>query len=162
MDNERPISPFTDWSSLEEIPTRLDLEVEEAEVISITSNSDNDYVPHSPIYEPNSPVEDHPQPENSRDNGAPNIPTSPRRFPISQTLPGKNLSETVRFPISQTLSEESFPEQYSVIYLLTLEKGLQIPSLPGPELLEEEGVYLFKKLPPSLGVLDKGDTSWEE
>ena len=46
MDKERPISPFTDWSLLEEISTRLDLEVEEAEVISINSNNDNDYVPH--------------------------------------------------------------------------------------------------------------------
>ena len=63
--------------------------MEEAEVISINSNSDNDYVPHSPIYEPGSPVEDHPvedapegpQPEPSREDRAPNIPTSARREP---------------------------------------------------------------------------------
>ena len=70
----------------------------------------------------------------------------------------------MRFPIKsrlRSLPGESLPEQYSIIYLLTLRKGLQITSLPGQELLEEEGVYLCE-LPPSLGVLDKGGTSWEE
>ena len=42
LSSERPISPFMDWSSLGEMPTRIDLE--EAEVISIDSDSDNDYV----------------------------------------------------------------------------------------------------------------------
>ena len=48
IENERPPSHFTDWSSMEEMPTKLDLEVEEAEIIFITSNSysDNDYIPH--------------------------------------------------------------------------------------------------------------------
>ena len=46
LDNERPISPYMDWSSLGE-----------AEVISINSDSDNvpDYVPLEPMYEPGSP-----------------------------------------------------------------------------------------------------------
>ena len=44
----RPISPYTDWYSL--------ADEAEAEVISIHSdNSDNNYVPHSPVYEPDSP-----------------------------------------------------------------------------------------------------------
>ena len=89
MDNERPISPFIVWSSLGEIPSRPDFEVEEPEVISVNSNSDNDYVPCSPIYEPGSPVEDYPvqeapedpQPEPSREDRAPNIPNSARREP---------------------------------------------------------------------------------
>ena len=47
QDNVRPVSPYTDWSSLGEA---------EAEVISINSgDSGNDYVPHSPLYEPDSP-----------------------------------------------------------------------------------------------------------
>ena len=44
----RPISPYTDWFSL--------ADEAEADVISIYSdNSDNNYVPHSPVYEPDSP-----------------------------------------------------------------------------------------------------------
>ena len=131
MDNERPISPFTDWSSLGEIPTRLNLEVEEAEVISINSNSDNDYVQCSPIYEPGSPRPDHPieeapespQPEPSRKDSAPYIPTSARRAP-SRDNGAPNIPNS---------AGESMPEQYSVIYFLTLGKG-QMTSLPGPEL----------------------------
>ena len=44
----RPISPYTDWSSLSD----------QAEVISVHSeseNSDNNYIPRSPSYEPDSP-----------------------------------------------------------------------------------------------------------
>ena len=111
MDNEIPISPFTHWSSLGEIPTRLDLEVEEAEVISINSNNDNDYVPCSPIYEPNTPVEDHPveeapegpQQEPSREDRAPNITTSARREPFrddgAPNIPNSARREQKRFPI---------------------------------------------------------------
>ena len=48
------IFPFTDWSSIGELPTRLDLE--EVEVIAIDdSDSDSDYVPPEPVYEPGSP-----------------------------------------------------------------------------------------------------------
>ena len=39
-----PVSPFTDWSSLAD-----------NEVISIPSEDDDDYVPRSPVYEPDSP-----------------------------------------------------------------------------------------------------------
>ena len=79
MDNQRSISPFTDWSSLGEMPTRLD--VDETEIMSINEiDSDCDYVPRSPLYEPGSPmpepIEDHPveeasegpQTEHSTDN----------------------------------------------------------------------------------------------
>ena len=46
----RPISPYTDWSSLS------DQAEAEADVISIHSDdSDNNYIPRSPAYEPNSP-----------------------------------------------------------------------------------------------------------
>ena len=42
----RPISPYTDWSSL----------TDQADVISVhNDNSDNNYVPRSPAYEPDSP-----------------------------------------------------------------------------------------------------------
>ena len=37
-----------------------------------------------------------------------------------------------------------------------------MPSLSDPELPEEEGASLFNQLLLSLGVLDKGDISWEE
>ena len=37
----RPVTPFTDWSSLTD-----------NEVISIPSEDDDDYVPRSPVYEP--------------------------------------------------------------------------------------------------------------
>ena len=61
LSSERPISPFTDWSSLVEMPTRLDLE--DVGVISIDSDNDNDYVPPEPVYKPDSPrpepVEEH-------------------------------------------------------------------------------------------------------
>ena len=43
-----PVDPFTDWSSLSD---------NNNEVISIpSSDEDDDYVPRSPLYEPNSPV----------------------------------------------------------------------------------------------------------
>ena len=72
------------------MPTRLD--TEETEVISINSSinseSESDYVPHSPMYEPGSPrpepVEEAPEahkPEPSRQEGAPNIPNSARTEP---------------------------------------------------------------------------------
>ena len=49
QDHVRPISPYTDWSSVAEAGA-------EAEFISIHSDdSDNGYVPHSPVYEPDSP-----------------------------------------------------------------------------------------------------------
>ena len=54
LGRDRPISPFTDWSSFEEMPTRLDLE-EEEEVIACDSESDSHYVPPKPVYEPGSP-----------------------------------------------------------------------------------------------------------
>ena len=76
QDNLRPISPYTDWSSLGEA---------EAEVISINSgDSDNDYVPHSPMYESDSPgsepVEEpeDPRPGPSREEGDPNVFTDSR------------------------------------------------------------------------------------
>ena len=84
--NKDQFPPFTDWSSLGEM-SRLDLE-EEAEVISINSDSDNDYVPHSPMYEPGSPrpepveeAPETPQPESSREDGNPNITNSTMREP---------------------------------------------------------------------------------
>ena len=74
LDNVRPVSPYTDWSSLGE-----------AEAISINSgDSDNGYVPHSPMYEPDSPgpepVEEpeDPRPGPSREEGAPNVFTDSR------------------------------------------------------------------------------------
>ena len=76
LNNVRPISPYTDWSSLGEA---------EAEVISINSGeSDNDYVPPEPMYEPDSPrpepVEEpeDPRPGHSREEGAPKIFTDSR------------------------------------------------------------------------------------
>ena len=41
----RPVSPFTDWSSLSD-----------NEVISVSSEDEDEYVPRSPEYIPNSPV----------------------------------------------------------------------------------------------------------
>ena len=74
LDNVRPISPYTDCSSLGE-----------AEVILINSgDSDNDYVPHSPMYEPDSPgpepmeEPEDPRPGPSREEGAPNVFTHSR------------------------------------------------------------------------------------
>ena len=70
-----------DWSSLGEMPTRLD--IEEAEVISIDTDSDNDYVTPESMYEPGfprpEPVEEMPEdPRPSREEGAPNIFTDSR------------------------------------------------------------------------------------
>ena len=45
MTRFRPITPHTDWSSIEEIPTRLDLK---EEVIEIDDN--DDYEPPEPVY----------------------------------------------------------------------------------------------------------------
>ena len=74
-----------DWSSLGEMPTRLDLE--ETEVISIDSESYSDYVPPEPVYKPGSlrpepaeeaPEDPRPGPSRERepsgeDPGVPNI-----------------------------------------------------------------------------------------
>ena len=115
LDNGRQISPYTDWSSLGEMPTRLDLE--EAEVISINSNSDNDYEPPVPMYGPGfprpEPVEEPEDPRSgpSREEGAPNIFTDSR---------DREPSREQGLPIPKTLG---------------VEKGLQmiLTSLPGPE-----------------------------
>ena len=60
------------------MPTRLDLE--EGEVISIDSDSGNDYVPPEPMHELGSPrpepvkeAHENPRPGPSREEGAPNI-----------------------------------------------------------------------------------------
>ena len=65
------------------MPTRLDLE--EAEVISIDSERDNDYMPPEPMHDPGSPRPDpleeapaNPRPGPSREEEAPNIPDSIR------------------------------------------------------------------------------------
>ena len=49
-----PISSYTDWSSIGEIPTRLDLEEEEVIAIDDSDDDDDDYVPPEPSYEPGS------------------------------------------------------------------------------------------------------------
>ena len=86
---DRPISPFTGWSSIVELPTRLDLE--EEEVIAINSDNDSDYVPPETVYEPGSPRPDtrgpreeeseEPSPGPLREEGpvAPNIFTDSAR-----------------------------------------------------------------------------------
>ena len=98
MDNERSISPFTDWSSLEEMPTRLD--VDETEIMSINEiESDSDYVPHSPLYEPGSPrpepIEDHPvekAPEGSQTELSSDNEVSARREPSKDNDIPNNLN----------------------------------------------------------------------
>ena len=77
---DRTISPCTDWSSIGELPTRLDLEKEE--VIAIDhSDSDNDYVPPEPVYEPGSPG---PELRGSREEE----PEEPRPGPPREEGPG--------------------------------------------------------------------------
>ena len=173
MNNERPISPFTDWSPLGEMPTRLD--VDETEIISINEiESDSDYVPHSPLYEPGSPrpepIEDHPadkapegsQTECSRDNEisarrelSRDNEISAKREPSRDNDIPNNLNSDRGEPSrgSRTIFSNIFTDS---------REGLQIASLQGLELQEEEGASLFNELPPSLGVLDKGNTSWED
>ena len=65
-----PVDPFTDWSSLSDNNNAQD------EVISIqSSDEDNDYVPRSPRYEPNSP-EPVSRPDIVDQNPGPNSPAS--------------------------------------------------------------------------------------
>ena len=79
-DRDRPISPFTDWSSIGELPTRLDLE--EEEVIAIDdSDNDSDYVPPESMYEPDSP---RPEPRGPREEE----PEEPRPGPPGEEGPG--------------------------------------------------------------------------
>ena len=63
-----PVDPFTDWSSLSDSNNTQD------EVISIRStDDDDDYVPKSPMYEPNSPgPESRPDPTDQN----PDVPAS--------------------------------------------------------------------------------------
>ena len=68
---DRPICPFTDWSSVGEIPTRLDLE-EEVVIAIDDRDDDNDYVPPEPSYEPGSPRLG-PREPREEGPGAPNI-----------------------------------------------------------------------------------------
>ena len=90
------------------MPTRLDFE--EAEVISIDSESDNDYVPPEPVYEPGSPrpepVEEAPEDprsgpsgekEPSRvDPGGPNIFTDSARGREDGPGASNDFNESVR------------------------------------------------------------------
>ena len=89
LDNVGPISPYTDWSSLEE-----------AGVISINSGeSDNDYVPPEPMYEPDSsgpePVEEtkDSRPGPSREEGAPNVFTESRDREPSREVGTPNIPD---------------------------------------------------------------------
>ena len=72
----RPVSPFTDWSSLTD-----------NEVISIPSDDDDDYVPRSPVYKPDSPgpVEE-PQDQN-QDQITMNLVLQELYFPMSPERP---------------------------------------------------------------------------
>ena len=63
-----PVDPFTDWSSLSD---------NNNEVISIqSSDEDDDYVPRSPVYEPNSP-EPVSRPDTANQNPPASGPSSP-------------------------------------------------------------------------------------
>ena len=117
LSSERPISPFMDWSSLGEMPTRLDLE--EAEVISIDSESGNDYVPPEPMYKPGSPrpepveeAPENPRPGPSREEGAPNIFTKHReRAPSREGAP--NIPDSARRTESEPSREEGAPNIFT-------------------------------------------------
>ena len=66
----RPVSPFTDWSSLSD-----------NEVISVSSEDEDDYVPRSPEYIPNSPG-----PEDQTEHQNPiNNDSGPSRRTVSST-----------------------------------------------------------------------------
>ena len=108
-----PISPFTDWSSIGKLPTRLDLE--EEEVIAIDhSNSDSDYVSPEPVHEPASP---RPEPRGSREEEPKPVPPreeGPGAPNILVILPGteegveKFLSSELTPSLEEEDSEETF------------------------------------------------------
>ena len=161
MDNERPISSFTDWSSLGEMPRRLD--VDETEIMSINEiESDNGNVPHSPLYKPGSPrpepIEDHPveeAPEGSQTEHFRDNEISARREPSRDNDIPNNLyfnrgepsrgSRTV-FSNIFTDCREGASNTFSVR-----------PRTPGGG----RGIPVQCAI-PFLGVLGKRDISWEE
>ena len=79
------ISPHTEWPSIEEIPTRIDLE---KEVIEVDDDDDNDYEPPGPAYISNArPESREPREEGPR---APNIFTDSargREIPVQRVNP---------------------------------------------------------------------------
>ena len=83
----RPVTPFTDWSSLTD-----------NEVISIPSEDDDDYVPRSPMYEPDSPgpVE---EPENQ--NPGPNYHESGPSRTIFFNVSREANKERLRSPLGR-------------------------------------------------------------
>ena len=105
----RPVSPYTDWSSL--------ADEAEAEVISIHSdNSYNNYVLHSPVYEPDSPG---PNPVEESEDWDP--------------MPDNPVEEALECPHS-----EPYRTVFSNIFTASKDSNrerIQMPYLQGPELL---------------------------
>ena len=93
----RPVSPFTDWSSLSD----------NAEVISVPSE-DDDYVPRSPEYEPDSPG---PVVETEDQNPGPNDNESgPSRRTIFSNVSRDANEERSRSPLGRgTLMQRVSP-----------------------------------------------------
>ena len=78
----RPVSPFTDWSSLSD-----------NDVISVSSEDEDDYVARSPEYIPNSPgPEDHTEDQNSINNDS---------GPSRRTVPSNDNEERPRSPLGK-------------------------------------------------------------
>ena len=81
----RPVSPFTDWSALSD-----------NEVISVSSEDEDDYVPRSPEYIPNSPgPEDQTQDQSPRPND--NSESGPSR----RTIPSNDNEDRPRSPLGR-------------------------------------------------------------
>ena len=92
----RPVSPFTDWSSLSD----------NAEVISVPSEND-DYVPRSPEYEPDFPE---PVVETEDQNPGLNENESPSRRTIFSNVSRDANEERSRSPLGKgTLLQRVFP-----------------------------------------------------
>ena len=78
----RPVSPFTDWSSLSD-----------NEVISVSSEDEDDYMPRSPEYVPNSPgPEDQTEDQNSINNDS---------GPSRRTVPSNDNEDRPRSPLGR-------------------------------------------------------------
>ena len=77
----RPVSPFTDWSSLSD-----------NEVISVSSEDEDDYVSRSPEYIPNSPgpEDQNPGPNNNSESG-----------PSRRTIPSNDNEDRPRSPLGR-------------------------------------------------------------
>ena len=85
----RPVSPFTDWSSLSD-----------NEVISVSSEDEDNYVPRSPEYIPNSPGSED-QTEDQTEDQNPGLNNNSESGPSRRNIPSNDNEDRPRSPLGR-------------------------------------------------------------